>query len=205
MIVAVGKWVLQEACRQSARWQQDHPDWPELRVSVNLSARQLNDELPQVVSSILRRTGVHPSRLWLELTETILMQAAQPASEVLAGLREVGVRIALDDFGTGYSSLSYLQRFPLDVLKLDRSFISRLGTEPNAFKLVAATIDMGLALGMSVVAEGVETSEQLQALRDLDCQFAQGYHFARPQPPEAIPALIGHGLAGDRREQQLVS
>ncbi len=205
LIVAVGTWVLEEACRQSARWQQAHPDWPVLRVSVNLSARQLTDELPEIVGGALRRAGVHPSRLWLELTETLLMETAQSATDLLVALREVGVRIALDDFGTGYSSLSYLQRFPLDVLKLDRSFISRLGTEPNAFKIVAATIDMGRALGMSVIAEGIETAEQLQSLKELDCHLAQGYHFARPQPPDAIPALVYDRLAGHRQGKQMAS
>jgi diguanylate cyclase (GGDEF)-like protein len=202
LIVALGTWVLEEACRQAARWQQPRPEWPPLRVSVNLSARQLTDKLPEIVSSALRRTAVHPTRLWLELTETLLMETAQSASDLLAALREIGVRIALDDFGTGYSSLNYLQRFPLDILKLDRSFISRLGTEPSAFMIVAATIDMGRALGMSVVAEGVETPEQLQCLRDLDCHFVQGYHFARPQPPEAIPALVNLHLPEHQLEKQ---
>ncbi len=194
LIVDLGTWVLEEACRQSARWQQPDPDRPSLRVSVNLSARQLTDALPEIVGNALRRTGVHPTRLWLELTETLLMETAQSATDILAALRALGVRIALDDFGTGYSSLNYLQRFPLDILKLDRSFISRLGSEPSAFMIVAATIDLGRALGMSVVAEGVETPEQLQCLRDLDCHFAQGFHFARPQRPEAIPDLVSGRL-----------
>ncbi|MCA1698777.1 MAG: EAL domain-containing protein, partial [Actinobacteria bacterium] len=174
LIVALGTWVLEEACQQSARWQEAHPDWPALRVSVNLSARQLTDELPEIVTGTLARAGIHPSRLWLELTETLLMETGQPATALLAALREIGVRIALDDFGTGYSSLSYLQRFPLDILKLDRSFISRLGSEASASKIVAATIDMGQALDMSIVAEGVETAEQLQSLQNLDCHLAQG-------------------------------
>ncbi len=190
LIVHVGRWALEEACRQSVRWHEGRPEWPPLRVSVNLSARQLTDELPEVVSAALELTGAHPTRLGLELTETLLMETAQSATGVLATLREVGVRIALDDFGTGYSSLSYLQRFPLDVLKLDRSFVSGLGTTPSASQIVAATIDLARGLGMSVVAEGVETEDQLRWLQDLGCHFAQGYYFARPQPPEAIAALL---------------
>ena len=204
LIVPVGTWVLEEACHQSARWHETHPHLPALRVSVNLSARQLTDELPAITSSALSRTGAHPTRLTLELTETLLMETGHSATDILAALREVGVQIALDDFGTGYSSLSYLQRFPVDVLKLDRSFISGLGTEPSATKIVAATIDMARALGMSVVAEGVETAQQLQYLRDFACHFAQGYHLARPQPPEAIAALLEKRPAGRRQQEQLV-
>jgi len=204
LIVPVGTWVLEEACHQSARWHETHPEWPPLRVAVNLSARQLTDELPAIVSNALLRTGAHPSRLTLELTETLLMETGHFATDILAALREVGVQIALDDFGTGYSSLSYLQRFPLDVLKLDRSFIAGLGTEPSAAKIVAATIDMARALGMSVVAEGVETAEQLQYLRDFGCPFAQGYHLARPQPPDVITALLEERPKGRREEQPLL-
>ena len=204
LIVRVGTWVLEEACHQSARWHETHPDWPPLRVAVNLSARQLTDELPTIVSGALLRSGAHPHRLTLELTETLLMETGHFATDILAALRELGVEIALDDFGTGYSSLSYLQRFPLDVLKLDRSFISGLGTEPSAAKIVAATIDMARALGMSVVAEGVETAQQLHYLRDLACHFAQGYHLARPQPPEAIAILLDKRPAGRRQQEQLV-
>jgi diguanylate cyclase (GGDEF)-like protein len=204
LIVPVGTWVLEQACHQSARWRETHPDWPPLRVAVNLSARQLTDELPAIISSALLRTGAHATRLTLELTETLLMETGHSATGILAALRELGVQIALDDFGTGYSSLSYLQRFPLDVLKLDRSFISGLGREPSAAKIVAATIDMARALGMSVVAEGVETAQQLQYLRDFACHFAQGYHLARPQPPEAIAALLEKRPAGRRQQEQLV-
>ncbi len=204
LIVPVGTWVLEEACHQSARWHETHPEWPPLRVAVNLSARQLTDELPAIVANALLRTGAHPSRLTLELTETLLMETGHFATDILAALRAVGVQIALDDFGTGYSSLSYLQRFPLDVLKLDRSFIAGLGTEPSAAKIVAATIDMARALGMSVVAEGVETAEQLQYLRDFGCHFAQGYHLARPQPPGVITALLEERPKGRREEQPLL-
>lgn len=196
LIIALGTWVLEQACHQNARWEQTHPEWPPLRIAVNLSARQLTEELPTIIAGALRRTGADPSRLTLELTETLLIETSHSATDILATLRAMGVQICLDDFGTGYSSLSYLQHFPLDVLKLDRSFISGLGTTPSAAKIVAATIDMARALGMSVVAEGVETAQQLQCLRDLACQFAQGYHLARPQPPEAIAALL------DQRPEQ---
>lgn len=198
VIVPVGNWVLEEACRQSVRWQEDCPHWPALRVSVNLSARQVTDELPEAVSAALRLTGANPARLGLELTESLLMESAELATDLLGSLRELGVQIAVDDFGTGYSSLSYLQRFPVDVLKLDRSFVSGLGTEQSASQIVAATIDMARALGMSVVAEGVETADQLRWLQDLGCHFAQGYYFARPQPADAIAGLLQAWVAQGR-------
>jgi diguanylate cyclase (GGDEF)-like protein len=195
LIVTIGTWVLEEACRQSAFWQVAHPDWPPLRVFVNVSARQLTGELVDVVSTILRDTGADPARLALEITESVLMEQADSPANLLQSLRDLGVWVALDDFGTGYSSLSYLQHFPLDVLKLDRSFISAPEGEATNLRIVAATIEMGRALDMNMVAEGVETKEQLEQLIDLGCDFAQGYYFARPQPAEAITALLGERFA----------
>jgi diguanylate cyclase (GGDEF)-like protein len=190
LIATIGTWVLEEACRQSASWQQAHPDWPPLRVYVNVSARQLTGELVDIVSAILRDTGADPARLAMEITESVLMGQADSPADLLQSLRDLGVWVALDDFGTGYSSLSYLQRFPLDVVKLDRSFVSGPDGGATNLRIVAATIEMGRALDMSVVAEGVETQEQLEDLRNLGCDFAQGYHFARPQPAEGVTELL---------------
>jgi diguanylate cyclase (GGDEF)-like protein len=205
LIVTIGRWVLEEACRQSAHWQEAHPDWPPLKVSVNVSARQLGGELAETVAAVLEATGADPDRLALEITESLLMGHTDATMDLLRSLRELGVQVALDDFGTGYSSLSYLQRFPLDVLKLDRSFVSRLDSEASDLKIVAATIDMAQALDMRVIAEGVETPEQLGHLCALDCDFAQGYYFARPQPAAAITELLRDGFARSAQSEPLVS
>jgi diguanylate cyclase (GGDEF)-like protein len=205
LIVTIGSWVLREACRQSALWQREHPDWPPLRVFVNVSGRQLTNELCDVVSADLRETGADPTRLALELTESVLMGQTESPTDLLQSLRDLGVWVALDDFGTGYSSLSYLQRFPLDVLKLDRSFVSSPDRRANNLRIVAATIEMGRALDMTVVAEGVETREQLDNLRGLGCDLAQGYYFARPAPAAAVTELLRDGFAGSAVPEPLVS
>jgi diguanylate cyclase (GGDEF)-like protein/PAS domain S-box-containing protein len=191
LILELGRWVLGEACRQAARWHADHRDWPHIRVSVNLSTRQLADrQLVERVSEVLRQTGVEPACLSLEITESVLMQEVDSSIERLHALRALGVGLHLDDFGTGYSSLSYLRRFPLDVLKLDRSFVSGLGTDTEAPTIAAAIIEMARALGLTVIAEGVETKAQLASLRSLGCHSAQGYYFARPLPADAVTAFL---------------
>jgi diguanylate cyclase (GGDEF)-like protein len=196
LIVTIGSWVLEEACRQSTHWQEAHPDWPPLWVSVNVSARQLNAEFVDIVAATLQDTGADPKRLALEVTESILIAQADSPTDLLRSLRELGVSVILDDFGTGYSSLSYLQRFSLDVLKLDRSFLAGLTRDASNFRIVAAMIEMGRALDMKVVAEGVETNEQLEHLRDLACEFAQGYYFGRPQPAAAITEFLYERFTG---------
>ena len=187
VIVTLGRWVIAEACEQAARWRREHPDWPALGMSVNLSTRQLADrELVDCVSASLRESGLPAGDLTLEITESVLMQEVDSFVEMLQALKATGVRLGLDDFGTGYSSLGYLRRFPLDVLKLDRLFVSELGADPAADSIIAAVIDMARALGMQVVAEGVETDAQLSILRRLGCHLAQGYHFSRPLPPAEL-------------------
>jgi diguanylate cyclase (GGDEF)-like protein len=205
LIVAIGRWVLEEACRQSARWQETQPDWPPLRVCVNVSARQLTAEFVDIVSATLRDTGAHPPHLALEVTESVLIAQAESPIDLLRSLRKIGVSVVLDDFGTGYSSLSYLQRYQLDVLKLDRSFLAGLSPETSNFRIVAAMIEMGKALDMKVVAEGVESKEQLEHLRDLACEFAQGYYFGRPQPAAAITEFLGEAFARPVEHDRLVS
>jgi diguanylate cyclase (GGDEF)-like protein len=186
LIVALGAWVIEEACEQIKRWREAHPAQLGVRVSVNVSARQLSPELVDTVQEALARSGVQPSQLALEITESLLIEQTESAREVLAALKAVGVSIVLDDFGTGYSSLGYLNEFPLDQLKLDRSFVAELDRDPRSAKIVAATIEMGRALGMTVVAEGVETPEQLAVLQRLGCDFVQGFLCARPEPAAAI-------------------
>jgi diguanylate cyclase (GGDEF)-like protein len=198
LIVAIGTWVIDEACAQIARWREAHPAKLGVRVSVNVSARQLSPALVQAVRDALIRNGVQPAQLALEITESLLIDQTERARDVLAQLKAVGVAIVLDDFGTGYSSLGYLNEFRLDQLKLDRSFTSELGHDPRSAKIVAATIEMGRALGMTVVAEGVETTEQLDVLKRLGCDYVQGFLFARPQPPEETFKRVREAYEEDR-------
>jgi EAL domain-containing protein (putative c-di-GMP-specific phosphodiesterase class I) len=160
-------------------------------MSVNLSARQFNQpSLVEDIADTLREMGLKPDSLVLEITESVLMEDARSSADTLSKLKDLGVKIAVDDFGTGYSSLSYLKRFPVDYLKIDRSFVEGLGRDPEDEGLVSAVIDLAHALGLETVAEGVETDEQLAYLRELGCELAQGYHFSRPTSGAAASALL---------------
>ena len=183
LIRPIGGWVLREACLQARRWQGHLPPGSRPVVSVNLSAAQLKH--PRFVSEIARvieETGVDPGSLTLEITESMLMEDAERGVETLCGLKALGLRVALDDFGTGYSSLAYLKRFPIDILKIDRAFVDGLGREPGDTAIVRAIMGLARALGLEVIAEGIETAEQLSLLRELGCDYGQGYYFARPLP-----------------------
>ena len=182
LIVPIGAWVLGEATAQLARWRQQ-PWGGSLTVNVNLSARQLRqpDLVPALMAALLR-SGLEPGRLCLELTETTFMEDAGNHRETLTAIQELGVGLAIDDFGTGYSSLTYLKRFPVSVLKVDQAFVRGLGEDASDTAIVKSVIDLAHALGLVVVAEGVETSEQVEHLRELGCDLAQGYFFARPEP-----------------------
>ncbi|MED5606539.1 EAL domain-containing protein [Pseudomonas sp. JH-2] len=184
-IVRVGDWVLREACRQTLAWQREGQSW--LYCSVNLSIRQLQQPgFAERVRQILAETGLAPQSLLLEITESLMMQ---DGAETLACLRELaahGVRLALDDFGTGYSSLGYLKRFPLDMLKVDRSFIGKVPGDPELSAICRAIVGLGRSLGLEVVAEGVEHPEHLEFLRKEGCRFAQGFLFSPPLPPHAL-------------------
>jgi diguanylate cyclase (GGDEF)-like protein/PAS domain S-box-containing protein len=195
LIVPMGEWILGEACRQAVVWGDDHvADLdPGFSLSVNLSARQLmRPDLPSTVERIVEAAGVDPRRLALEITETTLIEEGNGPIERLRALKSLGVQIVLDDFGTGYSSLTYLSRLPIDVLKLDRSFVARLGGEDgaSAAAIVTAVMSMAAALGLRVVAEGVETHEQVDRLQELGCYVAQGFHFARPMASPAFSELL---------------
>jgi diguanylate cyclase (GGDEF)-like protein len=199
LIVGIGTWVIEEACAQIRRWHEAHPAHLGVPVSVNVSARQLSPSLVEVVSGALERSGIEPSQLALEITESLLIEHTDSSQEVLAALEALGVAIVLDDFGTGYSSLGYLNKFPLGQLKLDRTFIAELAREPRSAKIVAATIDMARALGMTVVAEGVEREEQLEVLRRLGCDYAQGFLFAQPEAPDAVLTRLRTAYEHDRQ------
>ena len=196
LIGALGDWVLTAACRDGAAWQRRFPRAEPLLVCVNTSPRQLaNAAFPARVADIMGRHGLAPGSLALEITESVLMEEAHAPVTVLASLREYGLRLMLDDFGTGYSSLSYLKRFPLDVLKIDRSFVAGLGRDDEDSAIVAAIVQMAQTLGLTVIAEGVERQEQLDRLRELGCDRAQGRLIAEPMPAEQVEQLLAHATA----------
>jgi EAL domain-containing protein (putative c-di-GMP-specific phosphodiesterase class I) len=192
LILPLGEWVLDQACQQLREWRTQVPHVP-LFMSINVSARQLRNRVADVVSLSARRHEIDMSALVLEITEGVLMDDSLHCVEVLEELKSAGVRIAIDDFGVGSSSLAYLKRFPIDIIKIDRAFISGLGTDANDSAIVSAIAAIARALKVSVVAEGVETKVQLGALRRLTCQLAQGFHFARPLPPADFAQLVGSG------------
>ncbi|MGH9226034.1 MAG: putative bifunctional diguanylate cyclase/phosphodiesterase [Acidimicrobiales bacterium] len=191
LIVPLGRWVLEEACRQAAAWQREGAHAHDLRVSVNVSARQFQQpQWTDEVAHALLTTGLEPGRLVLEITESVLMEDTETTSHRLGELRDLGVRIAIDDFGTGYSSLGYLKRFPVDTLKIDRSFVSGIGRDVEDTAIVRAVITVAKSLGLSVTAEGIETDTQLAELRTLGCDRGQGYLFAKPIAGDSIPDLL---------------
>jgi diguanylate cyclase (GGDEF)-like protein len=190
MIVPIGEWVLRQACRDARRWD-EIPGGDVLSVSVNLSGRQLQtSELPSVVPQALLEAGLAPGRLTLEMTESVLIDRSDETLALLHELRRIGVRLAIDDFGTGYSSLSYLHRFPVDVVKVDRSFVELLTGEAEETSLVESIIRIGQGLRVTTVAEGIEDATQLRVLQQLGCDRGQGYHFARPMSAADFEAYI---------------
>ncbi|HEX4775403.1 MAG TPA: EAL domain-containing protein [Acidimicrobiia bacterium] len=192
LIGAIGRWVLDEACRQLARWRTILPDeLHELHMAVNVSGRQLaHPALAQQVQRALDESGVPPDQLCLEMTETVFMDAVNSVMDNLEALKARGIRLGIDDFGTGYSSLTYLRNFPVDVVKVDRSFVRELDARPQDQAIVSAVVELGHTLDLTTIAEGVETEGQLELLRVLGCDLAQGYHFARPRPADEVTELI---------------
>ncbi|MFF5225656.1 putative bifunctional diguanylate cyclase/phosphodiesterase [Dactylosporangium sp. NPDC000521] len=190
LIRALGQWVLAEACRQGVEWGADDPDRV-LTMAVNVSGRQFDQtDLPAIVAGVLADTGLQPERLCLEMTESVLMTDTEENLEVLLSLKAIGVRLAIDDFGTGYSSLAYLRRFPVDTLKIDRSFVERIGGATPDAALARTIVQLGQSLGMATVAEGIEQYAQFLALRRMGCDLAQGYYFSRPLPAHEAGALL---------------
>jgi diguanylate cyclase (GGDEF)-like protein/PAS domain S-box-containing protein len=198
-IVAVGQWALREACRQMSRWQRLHPSDPPLFISVNLSSRQFaQPDLTEQVRRILEETRLDPRSLKLEITESVVMESIDSATALLRQLRDLGVRLAIDDFGTGYSSLSYLHRFPIDTLKVDRSFVMRMADNKENAEIVRTILMLARNLGMDVVAEGVETKEQLALLRQLGCENGQGYYFSRPVSAGGAEKIVAEADAAPK-------
>ncbi|MGH9032315.1 MAG: putative bifunctional diguanylate cyclase/phosphodiesterase [Acidimicrobiia bacterium] len=194
LIVAIDRYVLREACRRGAEWERRRVASSPLTVSVNLSPRFVNQPaLVEDVLTVLGETGLEPDHLQLEITERTALADRERTGEGLRELRARRIRVAIDDFGTGYSSLSYLRHFPIDVLKLDKSFVDGIGTIESGAAIVEAVITMGHALGMRITAEGVERAEQVGKLRALGCDGAQGFHFARPLAPRALEELLTGG------------
>ncbi|WP_458781305.1 sensor domain-containing protein [Arthrobacter sp. D3-16] len=195
LVRQLGAWVLGETLKQADHWRREGPRGAGLEFAVNLSARQLNDpELVPMVEAGLRLRNIDPALLLLEITETALMADPATALESLKALKQLGVGLAVDDFGTGYSSLTYLKKFPIDELKIDRSFINGLGSDSGDSAIVGSCIDLAHAVGIRAVAEGVETSGQVRALKAMGCDLAQGYHFARPLPAPLLKEwLDAHG------------
>jgi diguanylate cyclase (GGDEF)-like protein/PAS domain S-box-containing protein len=201
MIIEIGRWVLTEATRQVADWVRDGIASPDLQLSVNLSVKQIRDPaIAEDVAEALRSSGLPGHRLTLEITESVLVEDSEAVIGRLAAIRDLGVRIAIDDFGTGFSSLGYLSRFPVDVLKIDRSFVQHMNAKASDMAVIEAAIGLASTLGLETVAEGIERSGQTRKLRELGCRLGQGFLYARPGSATDIAATLRSGAAGRSAE-----
>jgi EAL domain-containing protein (putative c-di-GMP-specific phosphodiesterase class I) len=193
LIVPIGDWIIERACEQLEEWTRIGIDtqW----ISINVSALQLrHDNLRRSLSRAIAHMGADPRRLMIELTESALVGPGDANTAQLQQLRELGVRVAVDDFGTGYSGLAYLRRLPVDVIKIDRTFVSELVNDPAAASVVVAIVHLSHALGLEVIAEGAESSAQVEQLQRLDCDYIQGFYYAAAVPPDESTALVRNGL-----------
>src|SRR5436309_12160081 len=197
VIVTIGEWVLRSACAQGKAWRDE--GFGEMIIAVNLSGRQFRQQpLVHTVDEIVKSTGFDPRCLELEITESILVQSVEDTITSLKRLKDMGLRVSVDDFGTGYSSLTYLRRFPIDTLKIDQSFTRDIATDPADAAITAAIIAMAEGLKMAVIAEGVETEEQRECLRQRGCRLMQGFLFSRPVPADQLRLLL-QKQEGDER------
>jgi len=185
-VVPIGEWVISAACAQARRWQDEGHPLPGIPIAVNIAIPQIYADLPEVIANALRRYEIPPSSLQLEITESLVIRDVEKATAVLRQISDTGISIAIDDFGTGYSSLSVLKALPIDILKIDQSFVRDLGKDLGDNAIVEAIIDMARALAMHVVAEGVETEQQLNILRELGCDEHQGYFYSKPLPADVL-------------------
>ena len=189
LIVPLGEYVLRTVCLQIASWEtQGHNGF---RVAVNVSPKQFDTNIVELVQDVLAETGVSPTCLTMEITEGMAMGNVDRHAQLLGELRELGIEISMDDFGTGYSSLSYLYYFPIDTLKIDQSFIRAMYKDPRSLELVKSIVALAKNLNLTCVAEGVENPEEADLLREMNCETAQGYYFARPIPEDAVIELMG--------------
>jgi EAL domain-containing protein (putative c-di-GMP-specific phosphodiesterase class I) len=199
LIATIGRWVLATACAAAATWQDGAPAGG-FQINVNVSAGQLlNTDIVEEVAAVLRTTGLRAGLLTIEITESVLMADNATVAAQLSDLRDLGIRLAIDDFGTGYSGLSYLDRLPVDILKVDKAFVDRLDEPSNRPPLAGAIVGLAEMLGLDVVAEGIETTSQRNAMVDLGCRHGQGYLFSRPVDGEAFRAMIDtpHPVLGE--------
>ncbi|MGH8506281.1 MAG: putative bifunctional diguanylate cyclase/phosphodiesterase, partial [Stenotrophobium sp.] len=194
-IVPIGEWVLRSACRQLKSWHQQGQT--QLSVAINLSPRQFQQQdIPALVREVLDETGLPPASLHLELTENIILRQSESATNALRQLKALGVLLAIDDFGTGYSSLGYLKRFPVDIIKIDQSFVLDLIANPDAAFIIRAIISMAKSLNMKTVAEGVETREQMDFLVESGCDAIQGFYISRALPAEEYLRFVMQSVSG---------
>jgi EAL domain-containing protein (putative c-di-GMP-specific phosphodiesterase class I) len=202
LIRDLGWWSLREACRQMSSWRKRSEEYLELNMSVNISAKQLlQPHLVEDMRKLLAEMSLPPKALKLEITESAVMADPTAAADILQQIKDLGVRLAIDDFGTGYSSLSYLHRFPLDTLKIDRSFISGSAQGSEGMEIARTIMPMAKNLRLDVVAEGVETLEQVGLLKRLQCKYAQGYYFSKPLAPEEVPSLLSEDATREMQKQ----
>jgi EAL domain-containing protein (putative c-di-GMP-specific phosphodiesterase class I) len=196
----LGAWVIKEACRAAGEWQRSFPRASPLSVSVNLSARQFaQSDVLGLAAAALAESGLAAGSLRLELTESVVMEEPEAAAAKLSRLKDLGIALDIDDFGTGYSSLSHLRRFPIDALKIDRSFVSRMDCDVDDHEIVRTIVTLAANLGVAAVAEGVETAEQKKQLQGLRCRFGQGFLFSRPLDLTAVTEMLRQG-GGVRHE-----
>jgi EAL domain-containing protein (putative c-di-GMP-specific phosphodiesterase class I) len=195
LILPIGRWVLNEACKQAALWRIRFPDLEAFSIAVNVSALQLNDPaFVDDLSAVIDAFSMQPEHLTLELTESVMIHDDHGTAARLRQIRELGVRIAIDDFGTGYSSLGYLQQFPVDVIKIDRSFTERMSADGRNFEVTRSIVELGRSLDVEIVAEGIEHGGQLAAFRSLGCTHGQGYYFGRPVPADEFARVISRSI-----------
>ncbi|WP_347251974.1 EAL domain-containing protein, partial [Legionella sp.] len=191
LIIDIGKWVLEEACRQAIRWHKQ--GYKNLSIAVNISGRQFRQtNLPELIKKVLKQTGLAAKFLELELTESLLVDDIYHAVDTMYKLKDMGIKLVIDDFGTGYSSLSYLKQFPVDKLKIDRSFINELVNKENDAAIARAIINLGHSLNLEVLAEGVETELQKDFIVAHGCDYAQGYYFKPPNVPDELKDYLSH-------------
>jgi diguanylate cyclase (GGDEF)-like protein len=206
LIIPVGYWVLDQACKQICIWQEKYPADPPLTVSVNISTRQCTEpDLVQKIAAIMKKNKVNANSLKLELTESLVVEDSASTSAMLSQLRKLGIQVQIDDFGTGYSSLGYLHSLPIDALKIDRTFISQMGTSESGAGIVRTILSLAHSLDMAVIAEGVETKEQLSMLSEMNCEFVQGFLFAKPVDPQEASTLLEKSLAAGRTANKKLS